>query len=119
MTNRLWQSSDGTLYRVDPDNTLHELRPRYSWHYSAIETTAELRATLRAGPYAWPGGYVLELVTHDGATLCFECARAEYRSISASIRHKLSISGWRIIGCQVSECRECDHCGRPIGGADV
>ena len=31
--------------------------------------------------YAWPGGYPLFLVTSDGAALCIDCGKKEYRNI--------------------------------------
>ena len=84
-----------------------------------IKTTAQLRAILRAGPYAWPGGYPMFFVTNDGDSLCFECVRAEYRSVSYSIRHKVN-DGWRVVACCVNwEDNDmiCDHCGERIESA--
>ena len=114
MDNRLWISSEGDMLR---GSTV--IRPRMSWHYRDIRTPLQLRATLRAGPYAWPGGYALELVAEDGASLCFKCARSEYRLISASIRYKYR-DGWRIVGCQIADSEDesvCAHCAALIGGA--
>ena len=78
--------------------------------------TRRLRALLRNGPYAWPGGYPMFLVTNDGAALCFRCARAEYRQISTAIRHDLN-DGWQVtahgINWEDSELF-CDHCGEQI-----
>jgi hypothetical protein len=90
-----------------------------AYHHSEIRTGRDYRETLRAGPYAWPGGYPLILVCEGGAALCFDCGRAEGPQILRSIRDN-SRDGWRIIGCQVhwegpAEC--CAHCGREIPSA--
>jgi hypothetical protein len=40
---------------------------------------SELKSILRAGPYAWPGGYPLYFLTIDGGTLSFAAVQAEVR----------------------------------------
>ena len=75
-------------------------------------TTKELRAVLRAGPFTFPGGYPLYLLTGDSATLCFTCARKEYRQVSHAIRHNVS-NGFLVVACGINwEDSEmhCDHC---------
>lgn len=47
--------------------------------------------------FAWPGGYEIFGVTSDGALLCCDCMRAEYRQIAYSRLHGLS-DGWRVEG---------------------
>lgn len=65
-------------------------------------------------PYAWPGGYPLILVMHDGETLCATCARANYRQISNATRHHL-FDGWRVdcidthLEGEALGCAHCDH----------
>ena len=81
--------------------------------------TKELRQALRNGPYAWPGGYPLMVVMSDGETLCFKCARKEYRQISHAIRHH-DRSGWRADGIDVNwedADAMCCHCNEPIQSA--
>jgi len=97
-------------------NSKHMLREKYKQHFRHINTTAQLRATLRAGPYAWPGGYPLYFVADDGGALCFDCVRAEYRSVSHSIRNKEN-DGWRVVACCVNwedNYMDCAHCGERI-----
>lgn len=89
------------------------------YHHSTIATGLQYRETLRAGPYAWPGGYPLILVCDDGGVLCFECGRSEAPQILRAIRGKEG-NGWRVIGCQVHEegpPENCSHCGRAIPSA--
>ena len=84
-----------------------------------IQSGLQYRETLRAGPYAWPGGYPLLLVTDDGAALCFDCGRTEGPQILRSIRSR-SRDGWRVVGCDVhweGPPEHCEHCGREIPSA--
>jgi hypothetical protein len=80
-------------------------------------SSLDLRRAIRA-KFAWPGGYCLLFVTDDGATLCADCARKEYRQVAHARRHGLS-SGWRIVAVSNgSECdgsAPCDHCGAELG----
>ena len=62
------------------------------------ETMQAVRAFIRQ-PYAWPGGYPLVLVMHDGETVCAKCARDNYRLISAATRHHAR-DGWEAAGVQ-------------------
>lgn len=93
---------DGALHdRRRPDWARHPLRVDYRRTHRNIETPAQLRATLRAGAYAWPGGYPLFLLLSDGECLCFKCARREYRQVSRAIREH-SRDGWRVVGCDIN-----------------
>lgn len=94
-------------------------RDKYRFHFQAIETVAQLKATLRAGAYAWPGGYPLYLLTSDGETLSFDAARSEFRQIAYAIRHKLN-DGWRVVACDVNyedADMVCAHTGERIESA--
>ncbi len=66
-----------------------------SQHHTTIATGLQFRETLRAGPYAWPGGYPLMLLCSDGGALCFDCGRSEahqiIRAIRDNARHGLSV----------------------------
>jgi len=89
--NHLFVSSDGALFdtrRADWSAT--PLRADYRRTHREINTTIELRATLRAGPCAWPGGYPLYFITDDGEALSFETVRAEYRQCAYSARNEVS-----------------------------
>lgn len=99
------------------------LRGFYQFHHQEIETLAELKATLRAGAFAWPGGYPLYLIAADGAPLCFDCARQEFHQIAYDfITDKTGRfrSQWRIVGCQINyeevDCT-CAHCNKAIPSA--
>lgn len=69
--------------------------------------------------YAWPGGYPLFLVTSDGASLCVNCGRREWRQIAYAIMHGIN-DGWRVIAPEVNwedSSLLCDHCGEQIESA--
>lgn len=102
---------------VFTNNPFQLLRPDFSKTFPTIKNTLQMRATLRAGQYAWPGGYQMYLITLDGSSLCFECGRKEYAQISSAIRYPRSNDQWRVIGTALNyednDCA-CDHCGKKI-----
>lgn len=82
-------------------------------------TLAQIKTALRAGPYAWPGGYPLFFVTQDGAALSFDAAQAEFRNIVWDHLNDAS-TGWRIAGQDVNwedSDLYCDHTGARIPSA--
>lgn len=90
-------------------------------------TLADIKARLRAGAYAWPGGYPLYFITDDGAALSFAAVRAEWRQIVWAHLTERSCgltvardTGWHIAGCEVNwedEDLFCDHTGERIESA--
>lgn len=102
-----------------PDWASTPLRKHYKRTHSRISTGAQLRATLRAGAFTWPGGYPLYFVTSDGGALAFDSVRDNLRSVLDSIRTKWD-DGWRVVACEVNyEDTELydDHTGRKIESA--
>ncbi len=116
------QTFEGDLYVYDnPEKPLSGrlLRKNYSRHHRAIDSVADLKATLREGSSTALGGYPLYLVTSDGATICFDCGRSEFHNIAGSIRHHYG-DGWRVESCVVNYEEtdlRCNHCGEPIPSA--
>ena len=53
----------------------------------AIKTISDLKAALRAGEFAWPGGYQMYFMTAGGAALSFDAVkqspRIEFEKIKA------------------------------------
>lgn len=73
--------------------------------------------------FAWPGGYLLLLLTEDAGILCPDCVRAEYRQIyAAAIARRWADQSWR--PAAVSSLGDwdkpeegaitCDHCNRDV-----
>lgn len=112
---------DGALYdtRVPDWHKLRPLRPMYRRTFAEIFSVTEFKCTLRNGAYAWPGGYPMFLLTWDGASLCYDCARKEARNIFSAIADKRN-DGWHVCACDInyeeSELH-CDHCGKQIESA--
>lgn len=113
----LFVGDNGDLYDCRNENWSETpLRRNYSWHSTRIETAADVKAALRAGPYAWPGGYRLAFVMIDGGLICFDCARENLFQIFWSIRDDIR-DGWKPAGLVIvndledayHEC--CAHCG--------
>ena len=114
-------SCDGALFdtRNPAWSKAAPLRAVFRRTFSHIKTCEQFKATLRAGAYAWPGGYQMFLICSDGAPLCFGCGRKELRNILPAIANKDG-SGWRVTCCEINyedtELR-CEHCGDLIPAA--
>ena len=70
-------------------------------------------------PYAWPGGYPRFLLMADGACLCKDCARSEYKQILYATRNGYR-DGWGASGVDINweaEQAYCAHCSGRIGSA--
>jgi hypothetical protein len=111
---------DGTLNRVvkvDGGLSLVEVRENYKRHHREIKTVADLKACLRAGKYAWPGGYACYFITSDGAVLSFEAVRREFAVVAYAVKAHHN-SGWRVVGlgctAEDDEAPVCDHTGKEI-----
>jgi hypothetical protein len=95
------------------------LRPVYKKTFARIETAQELKATLRAGEYAWPGGYPLYFVTSDGGALSFQTVRDNLRGVLDSIKSRCD-DGLRVVACQINfedPALYDDHTGERIPSA--
>ncbi len=114
-----FQSESGDLFDCRNPNWSQAapLRRDYKKQFSEIETVAQFKATLRAGEFAFPGAYQLYFGTSDGAAICFDCGKKEFRNIADSIRNRHN-DGWRVAACLVADWQEetttCDHCGKAI-----
>jgi len=64
-----------------------------------ITTLHDLAVAYRTS-YAWPGGYALHLILADGAALCRDCFRSEYKYIADDLRANYN-SGWRPVALEV------------------
>lgn len=65
-------------------------------------TTPELKQALRAGPYAWPGGYPLYFLAADGSALSFEAVHGEIRQVMYALRHPGTDRDWQIVAVTVN-----------------
>lgn len=113
---------DGALHDTrQPNWSAQPLRANFKRHHVAIKTVADFKATLRAGAYAWPGGYPLYLLCDDGGTLCFKCARRNAREIMPVITSKdRNDAQWRVVACEINyedNALYCDGCNAQIDAA--
>jgi hypothetical protein len=122
LPNHLFVSEcDGALYdtRVPNWHKLPPLRANYDKGHRSIRSVADLKAALRHGRYAWPGGYPLFFVASDGEAVSYAAARTEFRVIAQAIQDR-DDSGWRIVACDINyEDRDlyCAHSGEQIESA--
>lgn len=96
----------------------HIVREHYSYTFSRIENSHQLRATIRNGKYTNVGGYPLYLVFGDGEPCCFDCARKEYKQISSDTKAGYGAS-FQVVGCEINWEEEmfCSHCNNQIPSA--
>lgn len=87
-------------------------------------TTRQFCEALRAGPYAWPGGYPCYFLLSDGETLSFKAAREEIRLVIGAIidgrENPHETSGWRVVAVDINwedEDMVCAHSGERIESA--
>lgn len=75
-------------------------------------TLQKVKQALR-NPYAWPGGYPIQMWAYDGC-ICHKCIRANFRAVVADT--KSGFGGWDIRGVDVLwEGPEwCAQCGDEI-----
>jgi hypothetical protein len=112
-------ASDGSLNLYKPGNLSPVLvRKGYASPHRNINNVAQFKGTLRAGPYAWPGGYEFVFVCNDGASMCYKCAYDNAGLIMRAI-HDRDRSGWHITGMFLAghdseERLTCDNCNRLI-----
>lgn len=94
--------TDGALSDTrDPNWASIPLRKNYRRHHRDIKTVSDLKATLRAGEFAWPGGYPLYFITNDGGVMSFKTVRKQFRSVVDSIRNEHT-DGWRVCAVDVN-----------------
>lgn len=116
---RFFIGSDGHLYDTAMDNWWKKpIRKDYSKHFREIETPAQLKASLREGPYAWPGGYDLYFICSDGGVLCHPCTTKNIRNIIYSMISRLRDGWWVVHQACTNEFDDyqliCDNCNKVI-----
>jgi hypothetical protein len=121
MANHLFIADSGEMFDTRVASWASSpLRKNYRRLHTDINSVADLKATLRNGRYAWPGGYPLYFVTSDGAALSFEVVRSEFRQVAAAIADDDTCGGWRVIACDVNwedTDLHCEHSGDLIESA--
>jgi len=85
-----------------------------------ITNTQELKQALRAGPYAWPGGYPTFFLAADGEPLCHKCVRRGFKSVLWEMHKPKQGDMFRVIAHEINyedAALHCAHCEEPIESA--
>lgn len=61
----------------------------------------EFIASVRAGKFAWPGGYPKFWITYDCEALSYEAVRSNALQIARAIKHNTRCS-WQVIACDIN-----------------
>jgi len=85
-----------------------------------IQTIQDFGRALKAGAWAWPGGYPIYFITDDGGTFSFATAWNERAVIARAILDDDRGGGWRVVATDInwedSELYD-DHTGGRIESA--
>jgi len=116
----LFASDSGALYDTrQPDwSARPPLRAVYHRHVRDIRTAADVKACLRAGRWAWPGGYPLYFVARDGEALSFDSVRENLASVLTDT--SAGRGDWAVVAVDINyEDSEltCCHSGARIPSA--
>ena len=85
-----------------------------------ISNTTELKAALRNGPYAWPGGYNTYFYTADREPLCHTCVRDNFKLVIGEMRRPSWRDEWRVLAIDINyedEHMHCANCNEHIESA--
>lgn len=94
--------TDGALYDTrKPGWHGRPLRPRFAWHAFDLETLADVKAAIRAGGFAWPGGYPLYFIMADCSVVSFRGILEEWRNVVADTMAN-SRSCWQPVALDVN-----------------
>lgn len=80
---------------------------------------ADFRRDMRAGEYAFPGGYPRFFICDDAEPLSFDAAKKHRRLILESLRDETN-DGWRVMACAINwedESLVCSASGARIPSA--
>lgn len=96
-------STDGHLYdtRISDWSRKPPLRKDYRRTFPRIKNLRQLKATLRNGSYAWPGGYPMYFICGDGEALAFKTVKNNFKEIVSAFM-LCEDAQWRVIGCEVN-----------------
>ena len=62
-------------------------------------TLKDLESDLRAGPYAWPGGY---FIARDGEPLSFDAVKGNWREVCSAMLHPGSAKDWEVVASKIN-----------------
>lgn len=102
MNAHLFLSSSGDLHDTRlPDWASKPIRPQHAWTHRTIKNGLQLRQTLRAGAYAWPGGYPIVLITSDGEYVSPKALMDDKSALYVALCDIRSGYSGRIVGADI------------------
>ena len=116
-----FKSESGSLYDTRDSKWAEKpLRPIFSQCRIYPKTGQDIRAAIRHGSFAWPGGYPIFARTADGGAICFDCLRKELRKFLEAMKNPQYGNAW-LVSAFVINWEEhnltCDNCGKAIESA--
>ena len=82
-----------------------------------LMTLAEIKGRLRAGEFAWPGGYQCYFIATDGEALSFDAVREGWSQVVRAHLTNDRHCGFGVVACEINyedtECY-CAHTGKRI-----
>lgn len=110
--------TEGALVRLDRPG-YPTVRRNYRLSHGRISTVADLKATIRDGRYAWPGGAPLYFVAADGQPLSWQAVLDNLREVYSAIEigECDRTNGWLVVACLPNledEDLFCSHTGLKI-----
>lgn len=121
LPEHLFIASSGDLYDTrKPNWSANPLREGYRCTKREIKTGADLRVTLRAGSYAFPGGYTIALYTSDGEMVSIKGLLADRGALYQALYDIRTRQHGRIVGADTymeGPTMECAYTGLPIESA--
>lgn len=105
---------DGALYDTSVKDWAKRdpIRNDFCKHKLEFHTLNDVKASLRAGEFTFPGGYRLAFITSDAACLSFDAVKENWNQVVWDWINEAS-TGWRVVGLMnVDETEEslyCDH----------
>lgn len=85
-----------------------------------IKNTTDLKVALRAGPYAWPGGYPTYFIAADGEPLCHNCVKRNFKQTVYETYRPRQGDMFRVVGQEINyedNNMHCAHCEQQIPAA--
>lgn len=115
--------SDGALYDTrQADWSANPVRKDYAVTRRTIETVADVKATLRAGEYTFPGAYRLAFIACDGGLLSYDAVLDNLHEVFSSISGDIR-DGWKLEAVTIVDEMEgqitCDHTNEVLKESDT
>lgn len=61
----------------------------------------DVKAQIRDGAYAWPGGYPKFALCADGETMCLDCVHKEFKLIASAILRQ-NDKQWQVVAFDIN-----------------